>query len=471
MPGFGLGVPGAVRRGGGLCWTCSLRAGGKKRILSLLQGDCDLIRFERHGVDVEPAPHFPGFRTCVCDPLAHQLGKRIALYGCACAQRGERPIVGLPAVALRRPAELPISERELALLGAWLADPFPDAVIPEGPIQAARVPPYAPRLRADEVLDHGAWDLPYGYAVVRGGSGGTPIRLVVHPEEAEIVARVLHLAGPGGGALSIRSTLAALDKAGYVGREGRPLTRDGVVKILNCSVYATGGLIPVRRQHARRRAACDLMAPALVDSDVYEEAKRAREGRRAKNAAPRLTTGPTLLLGIARCGRCGGEIAMRTSDSGRARRIVCVGPDKASAGCGLAHAMEQIDRLVLDAVADAALATERATILAAALNARRGEATALLAARRRSACDRVDQARTRAEQFLRRHPEDKPVALGTLQHLVATEGEILSGSVRVQAHGCANARCVDDTATCTGEGAPLQCRLRCARCACRRQGF
>ncbi len=334
-------------------------------------------------------------------------------------------------VALDRSAPFGISTGELEAF-ATLLDPAPDgksaAGLWSGP-QRLRTPD----LQTGETLDAArVWAPCFGYATVVTGAGARPARLVPDPREAEIVARIFHLATPAGGNLSLRQTADALTGAGMVGRDRRPFTRGQIGAILRSHIYGTGGQVQLRRHGARRGTFVELAAPALIPVDLVEAASYARTGRRATNTAPRLTTGPTLLLGLARCS-CGGAIAMRTANSGRSRQLVCTGQGttQAGRGCGLAHPMACIEQHVVDAVAAAVLTPDRVAAIVAALNARHAATVALLKARLRQALEQEEKLRVERDLILRCVEARDRAALTTLHRLLRSERAVRAERERI----------------------------------------
>lgn len=343
-----------------------------------------------------------------------------------------RAAIGGYSVALDRSAPVGISTGELETL-ATLLDPAPDgrsdAGLWSGPPRLQ-----TPDLQTGETLDAArVWAPCFGYATVVTGAGARPTRLVPDPHEAEIVARIFHLATPGGGNLSFRQTADALTGAGMVGRDGSAFKRGQIAAILRSRLYGLGGQVELRRHGARRGKFVALAAPPLLPHELVEAASYARTQRRATNVAPRLTTGPTLLLGLVRCGSCGGGIAMRTAHSGRSRRLVCTGSGtrEDGRGCGLAHPMACIEQHVVDAVAAVVLTPDRVATIVAALNARHAETVALLKARLRQALEQEERLRVERDLMLRCVEARDRAALTTLHRLLRSERAVRAERERI----------------------------------------
>jgi site-specific DNA recombinase len=55
--------------------------------------------------------------------------------------------------------------------------------------------------------------------------------------------------------------------------------------------------------------------PAIIEPHQFEQVQRQLHARSPKVAAPRVTTGPILLTGLAVCATCNGEMMLRTGTS------------------------------------------------------------------------------------------------------------------------------------------------------------
>ena len=55
--------------------------------------------------------------------------------------------------------------------------------------------------------------------------------------------------------------------------------------------------------------------PAIIEPHLFEQVQRQLHARSPKVAAPRVTTGPILLTGLAVCATCSGGMTLRTGTS------------------------------------------------------------------------------------------------------------------------------------------------------------
>src|SRR5262249_43901413 len=59
----------------------------------------------------------------------------------------------------------------------------------------------------------------------------------------------------------------------------------------------------------------EISVPAIIDVDIFERVQRQLHSRSPQVVAPRVTTGPILLTGLAVCATCGGGMMLRTGTS------------------------------------------------------------------------------------------------------------------------------------------------------------
>jgi Recombinase len=60
----------------------------------------------------------------------------------------------------------------------------------------------------------------------------------------------------------------------------------------------------------------EIPVPAIIEPDTFERVQRQLLARSPKRQAPRVTTGPILLTGLAVCATCGGGMTLRTGMPG-----------------------------------------------------------------------------------------------------------------------------------------------------------
>jgi len=94
--------------------------------------------------------------------------------------------------------------------------------------------------------------------------------------------------------------------------------------------------------------------PAIVDASTFEQVRAKREQRAPSKTPPRITSSPTLLTGLLKCGLCGGSMTLVTGKSGRYRYYKCTRRNnQGNHACSSANIpMEMLDDLVLHRLAD-----------------------------------------------------------------------------------------------------------------------
>jgi hypothetical protein len=105
--------------------------------------------------------------------------------------------------------------------------------------------------------------------------------------------------------------------------------------------------------------------PPIVTADEFDRVQEILKSRSPKRAVPRLVGNPTLLTGIARCGTCGSGMTLRTGKSGRYRYYACAGcAQKGKTKCpGRSIAMEALDGMILEHLADKLFTSERLEVI------------------------------------------------------------------------------------------------------------
>jgi hypothetical protein len=118
--------------------------------------------------------------------------------------------------------------------------------------------------------------------------------------------------------------------------------------------------------------------PPIVTPDEFDQVQELLRSRSPKRAAPRIVGNPTLLTGIAKCGICGSGMTLRTGKSGRYRYYTCAGcAQKGKTKCpGQSIAMEALDGMILEHLADKLFTPERLEVILAAFIQRSAETDA-----------------------------------------------------------------------------------------------
>jgi DNA invertase Pin-like site-specific DNA recombinase len=173
----------------------------------------------------------------------------------------------------------------------------------------------------------GFWNgstVPLGYRLVEVEKRGTKIKkkLDVDPVEAECIRLIykLYLYGDGAsGALGVKEVVKWLNRNGYRTRRGQSFGVAAVHKILTNTIYIGECRFNVISSRTRQRKRDDevvkVAVPAIVEPHVFEQIQAQLRARSPRVVAPRLTTGPILLTGLAVCATCDGAMTLRTGTS------------------------------------------------------------------------------------------------------------------------------------------------------------
>jgi uncharacterized Fe-S center protein len=82
------------------------------------------------------------------------------------------------------------------------------------------------------------------------------------------------------------------------------------------------------QQKKSEQEVIEVSAPAIIDQNVFSRAQQLLKARNPKVTAPKVTTGPVLLTGLAVCATCDGGMMLRTGTGARAAA--------SGSGCGSA---------------------------------------------------------------------------------------------------------------------------------------
>lgn len=228
---------------------------------------------------------------------------------------------------------------------------------------------------------------PLGYRSVEADKRGTKIKkkLAVDPVEAETVRLVfkLYLHGDGkSGALGVKEIVKWLNARGYRTRRGMTFGVGSTHKLLTNTVYIGRWRFNQTASKTRKRKpveeVIEVPVPAIIDDHVFARVQRQLHARSPKVAAPRVTTGPILLTGLAICATCRAGMMLRTgtSKNGRVYRYYTCSncATKGKTVCkGRSISMEKLDRLVTGHLMERLFKTDRLAAILASLAARRTE--------------------------------------------------------------------------------------------------
>ncbi|HTV31288.1 MAG TPA: recombinase family protein [Xanthobacteraceae bacterium] len=231
---------------------------------------------------------------------------------------------------------------------------------------------------------------PLGYKVVEAERRGTKIKkkLDIDPVEAETARLIfrLYLHGDGkSGALGVKEIVKWLNARGYRTRTGQTFGVGGLHKLLTNTIYIGRWRFNQRSSKTGKRKPDDevveISVPPIIEPHVFEQVQRQLHARSPKVTAPRVTTGPILLTGLAVCASCRGGMMLRTgtSKNGQVYRYYtcsnCV--TKGKTVCkGRSIAMDKLDGLVTGNLIERLFQPERLAVLLDSLSSRRAEKAA-----------------------------------------------------------------------------------------------
>lgn len=226
---------------------------------------------------------------------------------------------------------------------------------------------------------------PLGYKLIEVEKRGAKIkkRLAIDPVEADTVRLIynLYLKGDGqSGALGVKEVVKWLNSQGHRTRKGNTFGVGNLHKILTNTVYVGRWKFNQRSSKTKQRKSEDevveIVVPAIIEPDQFERVQRQLHARSPKVTAPRLTTGPILLTGLAVCATCHGGMTLRTgtSKNGKVHRYYTCGTcaTKGRTVCkGRSIPMDKLDRLITEHLSQRLFEPERLATLLASLSSRR----------------------------------------------------------------------------------------------------
>ena len=236
---------------------------------------------------------------------------------------------------------------------------------------------------------------PLGYKVVESEKRGAKIKkkLDIDPAEVETVQLMftLYLNGDGqSGALGVKEIAKWLNARGYRSRRGMTFAVGSIHKMLTNTVYIGRWRFNQTSSKTRERKpeeeVIDIPVPAIIEPYVFDQVQRQLHARSPKVVAPRVTTGPILLTGLAVCASCGGGMMLRTgtSKNGRVYRYYTCSScaTKGKSACkGRSVPMDKLDALVTDHLIERLFRPERLTEILSSLASRRAAKSESLSGR------------------------------------------------------------------------------------------
>lgn len=228
---------------------------------------------------------------------------------------------------------------------------------------------------------------PLGYHLAEVEKRGAKIKrkLEIDAVESETIRLIynLYLRGDGtSGAMGIKEVVKHLNSRGYRTRKGKTFGVGHVHKILTNTVYIGrwkfNQTVSKTGKKKPDHEVVEVSVPAIIEISTFEQVQRQLHARSPKIAAPRVTTGPTLLTGLAVCATCNGGMTLRTGTSkgGRVYRYyacsTCATHGK-TACKGRSIPMDKLDGLVTDHLMERLFQPDRLAALLASLTSRRAE--------------------------------------------------------------------------------------------------
>jgi site-specific DNA recombinase len=250
---------------------------------------------------------------------------------------------------------------------------------------------------------------PYGYKTVDFvgmGRKGAKKRLEVDQVEAEIVRRIfdLYLNGKDGRTMGLMAIAEHLNSIGIT-RRGLSWRKGRVHEILTNREYIgeycfnrkrtkTGELKPESEWIHQR-------VTPIVEEEAFERVRKRLESRSPTRIPPRIVNTPNLLTGLLKCGKCGSRMTLATGKSGKYRYYKCV--RKTSMGAGSCdsrnQAMDELDGMILDLLAERLFIPERVASLLGILRRRLKDEVASQQPRLRRLDTELREVTTRIERL------------------------------------------------------------------------
>ena len=222
---------------------------------------------------------------------------------------------------------------------------------------------------------------PFGYMAVAtetlGSHGRKKKKLQINDAEAGIVKMIydLYLNGYRGKVLGIKEIAKHLNEKGLLMR-GNVWGIQKVHKLLSDTLYIGDYYFNVIDSKTQQKRAptewIKTSIPLIIDAASFELVRRKRELRAPAKTPPRITSSPTLLTGLIKCGECGGSMTLVTGKSGRYKYYKCTTrQNKGNNACSSGNlSMEKTDQQVLNRLADQVFTPTRVQSMMVALRRR-----------------------------------------------------------------------------------------------------
>ncbi len=219
---------------------------------------------------------------------------------------------------------------------------------------------------------------PFGYQVIttetQGSRGRKKKKLEINEAEAGIVRMIydLYLNGLSGKSFGVKDIAKYLTDKGLLMR-GKAWRMQKVHIVLSDTLYMGEYFFNVLdSKTGQKRPPTEWVKtniPVIIDAARFEQARRKRELRAPAQTPPRITSSPTLLTGLL---KCGGSMTLATGKGGRYKYYKCTSrKNKGNYACDSKNLpMEITDQQVLNQLAETVLTPQRVHSMMIALRKR-----------------------------------------------------------------------------------------------------
>ncbi len=227
---------------------------------------------------------------------------------------------------------------------------------------------------------------PFGYSTMvkeRRGNKDKKV-LIVREDEARIVRQIVDMyLGAEGPPKGLKAIVNHLNARGIT-RRGRRFGVGSLQDMLTTSTYSGRHYFnqtDSRTKKKRPRAEwIEVAVPAIIDPATFDRMQAVFRARAPRVTPPRVTNGPTMLAGVARCATCGAAMIQNTGKGGTYRYYCCSKSMKQgkTACSGMRIRMDRLDGMVVDYLSERLFDPERLKQLLGAYceNALEGQARA-----------------------------------------------------------------------------------------------
>ena len=207
---------------------------------------------------------------------------------------------------------------------------------------------------------------PYGYRVqkLQDEKGNIKSKLEICQEEEGVVQTIFSLYAQGRGA---KKVAILLNEEGFRTRQGRKWTKDRVLAILSNSVYKGEYIFNCRDsktgQEKPEKERIRVRVDPIVDEEIFDLAQEIRKQNAPEVTNPAVSSSPTLLTPLLKCGLCGDSMTLETAKSGRYRYYNCQNFLRRKSCPGLRIPMKMLDKEALEHLTERLFSLRRLALL------------------------------------------------------------------------------------------------------------